>query len=374
MAAVVGRIALLRLGESRYNRTHRPPPYPASAEAIELHRTLTVVDLHADSLLWGRDLLRRSRVGHVDVPRLIEGGIGIQALSACVRVPRGLNVERNEDRDDMVVLLALAQGWPPSTWRSGLARALHLARRARRMAARSEGRFAVLTTRAELDRYLERRRADPAMTAGFLTIEGGSALDDDPANVDVLADAGFRVLAPTHMFDNVFAGSASGVGKGGLTPLGRRLIERLEARSILVDLAHASVATIDDVLAVATRPLVASHTGVRGTCETIRNLSDDHVRAIAGTGGVVGIGFWPTVCCGDDARAIARSIAHATAIGGVRHVGLGSDFDGAVPVPFDATGMAQVTDALLAEGFAHADVAAIMGGNALRVLAECLPD
>jgi microsomal dipeptidase-like Zn-dependent dipeptidase len=332
-----------------------------------------VVDLHADSLLWGRDLLRRGRVGHVDVPRLIEGGIGIQALSACVRVPRGLNVERNEDRGDMVILLALVQGWPRYTWGSGLARALHLAQRARDLAARSAGRFSVLTTRDELSTYLDRRTTDRAITAGLLTIEGGSALDGDPANVDVLAEAGFRILAPTHMFDNVFAGSASGVTKGGLTPLGRELIDRLEARSVVVDLAHASVATIDDVLARATRPVVASHTGVRGTCETLRNLSDDHVRAIAASGGVVGIGFWPTVCCGDDARAIARSVAHAVAIGGVEHVGLGSDFDGAVPVPFDATGIVQVTDALLAEGFGPADVAAIMGGNALRVLAESLP-
>ena len=114
---------------------------------------------------------------------------------------------------------------------------------------------------------------------------------------------------------------------------------------MIVDVAHASVATIDDVLAIATRPVVASHTGVRGVADNSRNLSDDHLRGIAATGGLIGIGFWPTACGGDDAEAIARSIKYATNVAGLEHVALGSDFDGGVQTPFDATGMVQVTDA-----------------------------
>ena len=99
-----------------------------------------------------------------------------------------------------------------------------------------------------------------------------------------------------HFFDNAVAGSAHGVEKGGLTALGRELVAELEARSMIVDLAHSSARTIDDVLSIATRPVVASHTGVRGVADNARNLPDDQLRGIAATGGMVGIGFWPTAC------------------------------------------------------------------------------
>jgi microsomal dipeptidase-like Zn-dependent dipeptidase len=181
------------------------------------------------------------------------------------------------------------------------------------------------------------------------------------------------MLGLAHFVDNAFAGSAHGVEKGGLTSLGRELVERAEARSVLIDLAHASVATIDDVLAIARRPVVVSHTGVAAICPSIRNLSDRHLEAVAATGGIVGIGFFPTVCCGDDAAAVGRSIAHAVSVAGVDHVGLGSDFDGAVQVPFDVTGLVQLTDSLLSEGFAADEIRAVMGGNVRRLLGETLP-
>ena len=185
---------------------------------------------------------------------------------------------------------------------------------------------------------------------------------------------GFRMMSPSHFFDNAFGGSAHGLVKGGLTDAGREMVRRMEARGMLVDVAHASAATIDDVLAMAQRPVVASHTGVRGVCDNARNLTDAQVRGIAETGGLVGIGFWPTACGGDDVGSIARSIRHAVDVGGVEHVALGSDFDGAVPEPFDATGLVLLTDALLEAGFADEDVAKVMGGNARRLLAEALPD
>jgi membrane dipeptidase len=355
------------------NPVTRRPPYPASERAHELHRRLTVVDLHADSLLWGRDLLRRAAHSHVDVPRLIEGGIALEALAVCTKVPRRANLERNDGRTDDVTLLALAQRWPRSTWRSLLARAIYHAERARRMAAASDGRLSLVETRADLDAYLARRRAHPAITAAFLTIEGAHALDGDPAAVDRLADAGYRMMSPTHFFDNAFGGSAHGLDKGGLTAAGRDMLARMESRSMLVDVAHASARTIDDVLSTARRPVVASHTGVRASFDSVRNLTDEHVRGIAATGGLIGIGFWPTATGGRDVAAIARAIRAAVELAGLDHVGLGSDFDGAVPLPFDATGMVQLTEALLVEDFSDAEIAAIMGGNALRLLAASLP-
>jgi microsomal dipeptidase-like Zn-dependent dipeptidase len=151
------------------------------------------------------------------------------------------------------------------------------------------------------------------------------------------------------------------------------MIRRMEARGMLVDLAHASSRTIDDVLSVATRPVVVSHTGLRGVCDNRRNLSDEHVRRIAATGGVVAVGFWEAATCGTDARSVARSVRYAASLVGVEHVALGSDFDGAVTEPFDATGVVEITDALLEEGFSDEEVAQVMGGNVLRLLSETLP-
>ena len=359
--------------EARLCQTTASPPYHASDRALALHRTLWVADLHANSLLWGRDLLVRGDRGQVDVPRLRAGNVALQVLAASTKSPRHLNIERNDDASDDVVLLALALGWPPATWRRLLPRALYLASRADRFAARSGGAFRVIRTRDDLATYEAERVADPSLTAGLLAIEGAHALDDDPANVEVLADAGFRMMSPSHFFDNAFGGSAHGVEKGGLTDAGREMVERMEARRMLVDVAHASVATIDDVLAIATRPVIASHTGVRGVADNARNLTDEHLRGIAGTGGLVGIGFWPTACGGDDCPSIAQSIRYAVDVAGSDHVGLGSDFDGAVPVPIDATGLVQITDALLDAGLDDMTVAKVMGGNARRVLADALP-
>lgn len=359
--------------ERRRNRVHQPGPYRAPARAVDLHRTLTVVDLHADSLLWGRDLRRRVGYGHVDVPRLIEGGVAIVALAASVKVPRHVNLDRNDDLTDDVTLIARGQRWPAATRTSLLARALYLAGRAETMAAGSDGRLTVIRTRRDLTNYLERRTEDPAVTAAILTIEGAHALDDDLANLGAVAAAGYVMLSPTHFFDTPFAGSAHGMVQGGLTALGRDLLSRMEATGMIMDLAHASSATIDDVLSIAARPVVASHTGVRSAVPSVRNLPDDQVRGIAATGGLVGIGFWPVACGGDDVTAIARSIVAAIGLAGVEHVGIGSDFDGAVPTPFDATGMPLLTEALLVEGLSESDIAAVMGGNAVRVLRAGLP-
>lgn len=373
VGARVGGRAMVGRTEARLCPTAPRPASLPSDWARALHAELWVADLHADSLLWGRDLLHRADRGHVDIPRLIEGHVALQVFAATTKSPRHLNIERNDDRTDDVVLLALALGWPPTTWRRLLPRALHLATRADEMAARSDGRFRLIRSKADLAAYQAARRERPGITAGLLAIEGAHALDGDPANVEVVADAGFRMMSPSHFFDNAFGGSAHGLVKGGLTDAGREMVRRMEARAMLVDVAHASAATIDDVVAMATRPVVASHTGLRGVADNARNLSDAHLRGIADTGGVVGVGFWPTACGGDDVASIARSIAYAVDVAGVEHVGLGSDFDGAVPEPFDAAGLVHLTDALLEAGMAEDVIAKVMGGNVRRLLADVLP-
>jgi membrane dipeptidase len=118
------------------NKVLVKPPYTASDKAFVLHRQLTIADLHADSLLWGRDLLERSTDGHVDIPRLAEGNVALQVFSLPTKSPRGLNIEHNDDKSDTITLLALADRWPPATWTSLTQRALYQARRLHQFAAR----------------------------------------------------------------------------------------------------------------------------------------------------------------------------------------------------------------------------------------------
>jgi len=355
------------------NRVVGPAVHQPSPRAIALHKELLIADLHADGLLWNRNLLERNSRGHVDLPRLIDGNIALQAFTVVTKMPPVFDYKGNTGSIDLITPLAVVQGWPIKCWRSLKERALFQAEKMQLLAAQSSGKFVVIKSANDLSAYLERRKQENDLTAGFLGIEGAHALDGDLANLDVLYDAGFRMIAPTHFFDNEIGGSAHGVNNGGLTEMGKELIRWMEAKKMIVDLAHASTKVIEDAVALSTRPVVISHTGVRGTCDNNRNVSDAIIRLVAGTGGVIGIGFWETATCGGDAKAAARSIRYVTKLVGVEHVGLGSDFDGAVAQPFDAAGLIQITDALLADGFNEEEIKKIMGENVLRLLLENLP-
>jgi membrane dipeptidase len=357
--------------ESRMNKVLNPPPYKASAAAEALHKNLIVADLHADSLLWKRDLLEHGSRGHVDVPRLAQGNVAIQAFTLVTTSPRGLNIYKNSDDTDQIRLLSMVQLWPPNTWNSPKRRAIYEASRLHDFAERSQGKLVIIKSRADLQKYLATR--SPGQVAGFLGTEGSQPLEGRLENLNDLFNAGIRMMAPTHFTDTAIGGAAAGMNKGGLTDLGRQWVKALEAKSIIIDLAHASPATLRDVTAMASRPLLVPHTGVKATCDNPRNLSDEELQAVAKTGGVIGIGLWDTATCGTDAKATARAIRHAVSVAGVDHVALGSDFDGAVTTPFDASGWVLVTDALLQEGFSEPDIKKIMGENVVRVLLQGLP-
>lgn len=356
----------------RRHNTLTGSPIPA-APPNSLHSRIIVADLHADSLLWDRDLLKENDWGHVDIPRLIKGNIALQGFGVVTKTPRGLNIERNSAATDNIRLLSFAQRWPPSTWTSLQQRALYQAQKLHDFANRSNGAFVVIKSKADLQAYIAKRCTQSGVSAGWLTIEGAHALEGELANLDALYQAGFRMIAPTHLADSEIGASASGESQRGLSELGKRWVAEMERRSMIIDLAHASAQTIDDVLHLATRPVIVSHTGVKGTCNNNRNLSDAHVKAIAKNGGLIGIGFWQYATCGTDIAAIVRAIRYAVRVAGTEHVALGSDWDGYVATPIDASGMGAVTEALEKIGFDESAIRNIMGENTVRFLLRALP-
>ena len=375
LVAVVGAFTVLPgIVDRSLNPTRVSGPYTVSETAATLHANLFVADLHADSLLWNRDLLERNTYGHADLPRMQDGNVSLQAFTVVTKTPRGMNNARNDDTTDNITALAFFQRWPVAAWSSLKARALHQATKLHETAARSNGQLIVIESKQDIAQFIEDKKTHPKRVAGFLGIEGTHPLEGDIANVDALYDAGFRMFGLTHFFDTEVGGSAHGVEQGGLTPFGREVLRRMEELHIIVDLAHASPALIDDVLDATTRPVLVSHTGVRGTCGGPRNLTDGQVRRIAQNGGLIGIGFWPGAVCGNDADAIVRAMRYVTDLVGVDHVALGSDYDGTVHVPFDVSGVAKITEALLNNGFTEAETRKIMGGNVLRFLQANFPD
>lgn len=339
-----------------------------SAHAEALQKTLDVADMHADSLLWKRDLLKRSDRGQVDLPRLQAGHYALQVFSSVTKAPRNQNYDGNSGDTDKVTALVVADMQPVRTWNSLLERSFYHAEKLKAFAARSDGQMRVITTPAELQKLVADRRAGRPVVGAMLSIEGLQDLEGRLDNLDRLYAAGFRMAGLAHFFDNDVSGSMHGIKKGGLTPLGRQAVARMEKLGMLVDVAHASHETVAELIAIARRPLVSSHGGVQATCKVNRNLTDAEIRGVARTGGVIGIGYWDGAICSTKPADVAKAITHVRDLVGIDHVGLGSDFDGAVTTQFDASQVILVTQALIDAGFSDDDIRKVMGGNVLRVL------
>jgi len=372
--AVVGYFTVAApIADARFNKTPTGPSEPVGERAQAVHEDLMVADLHNDLLLWPRDPLERHDRGHTDVPRLREGGVGLQVFAAVTQVPRGRSYEGTDaDALDQIPFLAAAQRWPLRTWTSRRERALYQAQKLRRAVERDE-QLTLLRTQADLENALMRRVNTPDLLSTLLAVEGLHALEGELAAVDTLVDAGYRMMSLTHLHDNALGGSNTGLDKGGLTAFGEEVLARLHEQDVTIDLAHASEALIDDVLARTEEPVIVSHTGVRATCKSPRNLSDRHIRAIAEQGGVIGIGVWERAVCGSTLDATARAMRHVADLVGVEHVALGTDFDGTVSGPVDAPGVPYLTEALLEHDFSVQDIRQITSGNVIRVLRRTLP-
>ena len=354
--------------ERSLNTIDGKPLIAVSDHARTLHRTLTIVDLHSDTLLWQRSLLSRADRGHVDLPRLQDGNVALQVFSSVTKTPKGQNYDANGGDTDNITPLAIAQLQPVRTWTSLLERSLWHAEKLHRAVADANGALRAIAAPADVDALLAARSGKARPVGALLSIEGLQDLEGDIQNLDTLHAAGFRMAGLAHFFDNDVAGSMHGLRKYGLTPLGRQVVPRMEALGMIVDIAHCSRACVADILKIARRPVVSSHGGVQATCKVNRNLDDEQIKGVAATGGLIGIGYWDAAICDTAPASIAKAMKHVRDLVGIQYVALGSDYDGGTTVRFDTSKLVQITQALIDAGFTDDEIRAAMGGNAIRVL------
>ncbi|HEX7049169.1 MAG TPA: dipeptidase [Longimicrobiales bacterium] len=369
-----------------------------AAAAARVHRDAVIVDTHADTpteffLEPGYDFGARHENGHIDLPRLREGGVGVQFLIAWVPAEK-----------------AELPG-------ASFAHALELVDAIHRVIGRTAGARVVV----DADGIAGARAAgDVAIMIG---VEGGHAIENSIDNLRRLYARGVRYLTLTWNNHNDWADAAGPPPRhGGLTTFGRDVVREMNRLRMLVDVSHVAESTFYDALEVSAAPVIASHSCARALADHPRNLTDDQLRALARAGGVVGVNFFPTfldarygaayaridaerhareararAAHGDPDRArreaaawlaarcaelppvpitaVADHIQHIAATAGTDHVGLGSDFDGIPAVPDglpDAAALPRLTELLLARGFDDDEVRKILGGNFLRVFRQVL--
>ncbi|MBX6333542.1 MAG: dipeptidase [Gemmatimonadaceae bacterium] len=319
--------------------------------------------------------------GHTDLPRLAESGITAQFLAAWVDAPYAATV-------------------PDSSF----ARAMRYIDAIHGLVSRHPELLRFATTGDDV-RHAKR----DGKVAIFIGVEGGHAIEGSLDHLRTFYQCGARYLTLTWNNGNAWAGSSIGSGgtrTGGLTPFGEQVIREMERLGMLVDVSHTSDETLDDVLAIATRPVIASHSCARALADHPRNLTDAQLRAIARSGGVVNVNFYPRfldagfcramdaaesalvpAASAEERRAALAAIPpvpldtlidhidHIARVAGTDHVGLGSDFDGIAATPAgldDVTGFPRIARALMARGYSADDVEKVLGANMLRVLDDVL--
>jgi membrane dipeptidase len=339
-------------------------PTKPSSEAAALFAECEVVDIHTESFVWtrlaGYDLTRRHDPGPLgaryarqfDLSRMRETGLAGVVLSVATNPFR-----RPHRRTDVLLanldrLRRTLSGWTGVEMVAGAASWRQ---------ARSSGRMGC-----------------------FLAVQGGNAIGR-PDDVARLPDDLVRVTL-VHLTDSAVGATSSPLARkrtGGLTPFGQGLVEALDERAILVDLAHVSRTGFWDAFDVHSdgRPLVVSHTGLYGVQASWRNLTDDQVRGVALTGGVVGVmyhrGFLGRPSRKVGAEAVVRHLEHAIAVGGEEVAALGSDWDGMIVPPRDMPTVSELpvlVDHMLRRGWRPDRVARVLGGNWLRVVEAIRPN
>lgn len=418
LAGQVGCVILAEQVEQFANVAKQKPPYAYKGKAANAPLAdgtpMLAIDWHADPLLSYRDLTKAGRYGYVDFPRMRMGNLGLQVFTTVTHQPACFS-KGCSPFPNLVGIKNFYGFGPIGTWFSLSERALWQAEKLRSFEGHDPN-FRIIRTRRDLETFIAARKTNSSQVAGILGVEGVHALEADVNRMEVFFKAGFRLFGLAHWIDNAFAGSRHGEKAGPLTEKGKALIRFMVSRGMVIDLAHASTPTFRSVVAELkqigngkpARPVVVSHTGVQGTCRLERNLSDEEIKLVIETDGVIGVGFWtfavgPTDRCQPDllkepsaairsARATVRAMMYVAGMtcgqnrqiteeeaGALepkcfRHISLGSDFDGYAPIGFDARGVGLIARVLEADYKLKPEIITmIMSGNALRVLRASLP-
>ena len=349
-------------------------PFVVSEEAQALHNTLIVGDWHADSALWNRDLKKTYDYGHADIPRLQAGNVALQMFTTVTKSPSGQNYDSNETgANDNITALAIVQRWPIKTWSSLFERAMYQANKIKDLEKRDPENFMLIESQYDLGIFLLKRVNNPKMVGGLIGTEGSHALDGNLDNIERLYENSFRMMSLQHFFDNKLGGSLHGTSGAGLTEFGKQAIEEMQRLDIIIDVSHSSENVVKDVLGISNQPLVISHTGFNGYCESPRNISDSLMVEIAEKGGLIGVGFWDAAVCDNTPRSVAEAIIYGISLIGADHVALGSDFDGTITPGFDTSELVAITHELLELGLGKEEIRKVMGENMLSFLQENLP-
>jgi membrane dipeptidase len=370
----------------------------AANDPMSIHRRAIVIDMHADTTQRlvdeNVDLQQRLIDGHFDAVRAKEGGLDAQFFSIWVEPE-------------------LFGGGGPSAMK----RADIQIEVVRNLAAKHPETWELATTAADV-----RRIAASGKIAALMGMEGGYAIDERVENVERYYQMGVRYMSPAWSVSTSWAGSSGDeIGKTrGLTDFGKQVIREMNRLGMMVDVSHLSDKAFWDIVNTSTRPVIATHSACRAITNVPRNLTDDMIIALAKTGGVVNVIFYPEhiepgysekkkkvdaeiaslvqrasdeekgdaahkKLARDRVRAreyltrlpavsvsrIVDHIDHIVKLVGIDHVGIGSDFDGIQAVPADLKSVADLpnlTKELLRRGYSESDIDKILGGNMLRVM------
>jgi membrane dipeptidase len=364
--------------------------------AHKLQFSSIVLDTHDDTtqrfFTNTFDIAKRNPDGHVDIPRMREGGMNAIFFSIWIdgRIMGPPAVQKALDQIDAV-----------------------------RETVRKNSKDMALARTAEDVRQAHKQ----GKIAALIGVEGGHMIGNDIRVVRIFADLGVRYMTLSHFYNDEWADSSTDKpAHNGLTDFGKDVVREMNRRGMLVDISHVADKTFYDALEVSKAPLIASHSSCRALCDHVRDMSDDMIKALAAKGGVIQINYEKsfidqaykdayeketggvvqhlselTKSCNNDEACISREMAklqqkltaegklphvswerivdhidHAVKLVGADHVGLGSDFDGAdMPEGLeDCSKLPKITEALLRKGYSDSDVRKILGENTLRVMEQ----
>jgi membrane dipeptidase len=367
-----------------------------SERARKLQFSSIVLDTHDDTtqrfFSKDYDLGKRNAEGHIDIPRMREGGMNAIFFSIWIdgKITGAPAVQKALDQIDAV----------------------------RENVKKYPSDMVLARTAADVRRAHAQRKI-----AALMGVEGGHMIGNDIRIVRIFADLGVRYMTLSHFYNDEWADSSTDKpAHNGLTDSGKDIVREMNRQGMLVDISHVSDKTFYDALEVSKAPLIASHSSCRALCNHVRDMSDDMIKALAAKGGVIQINYEKsfldqaykdasdketggvvarmselTKICNNDEACIGRELAkaekklteegklphvgwerivdhidHAVKLVGADHVGLGSDFDGAsMPDGMeDCSKLPKITEALLRKGYSEGDIRKILGENTLRIMEQ----